>query len=105
MSVGLLVTSKTNPDHRELMPVAAQQVFTSKWLPGCSALNLEWVPLFETGIVVDPSNATSVLEELHRLRQWMAQRAGYEYESERISCLIEGVEDARKHPDLDIFIG
>lgn len=105
MSVGLLVTSKTDPDRRELIPVAAQQVFTSKWLPACSALDLEWVPLFETGIAVDPANAGAVLEELRRLRQWMSQRDGYEYEAERLSRLIDGVEDASKHPEFDIFIG
>lgn len=105
MSVGLLITSKSNPSHRELIPVAAQQIFTSRWLPGCSALKLEWVPLFETGIVVDSSNANAILEELHLLREWMAQRIGYEYESERISRLIDGVEQARTKPDLDIFIG
>ena len=105
MSVGLLLTSKTGREHRELMPVAAQSIFASKWLPGCSELKLTWVPLFETGIVVDPSNASAVLEELHQLRAWMVQRAGYEYESERLSRLIDGVENARTRPDLDIFIG
>ena len=105
MSVGLLVTSKTDPDRRELVPVAAQKVFTSKWLPGCTDLKLEWVPLFETGIPVDASNASAIVEELQQLRQWMTQRTGYEYETERISRLIEGVENARTQPDLEIFIG
>jgi hypothetical protein len=105
MSVGLLVTSKSNRDHRELLPVAPQSIFVSKWLPGCSELKLTWVPLFETGIVVDSSNASAVLEELHQLRAWMAGRAGYQYEAERIARLIDGVENARTRPDLDIFIG
>ena len=105
MSVALLVTSKTDPEQREIIPVAAQQIFMSKWLTGCAALKLEWVPLFETGIPVDRSKVGVVLDELWRLREWMTQQAGYEYETERISRLIDGVEAASKRPDLEIFVG
>lgn len=105
MSVGLLITSKTNSEERELIPVAAQRIFVSKWLPGCSALTLEWVPLFETGLVIDASNASAVLDELRRLEQWMTGRSGYEYEMERISRLIDRLDSARNQADLEIFIG
>jgi hypothetical protein len=105
MSVVLLVTSKSNRDRRELTPVAPQEIFVSRWLPGCVALKLAWVPLFETGINVDSANAGVILEELDLLRRWMAQQTGYDYESERISCLIAGLEDARSNPDLESFIG
>lgn len=105
MSVALLLTSKSNPDHREFAPVATQAVFTSKWLPACSALKLEWVPLFETGIVVDPANIDAVLRELQLLRPWMMQQVGYAHESQRLARLIDGIEAARANPDLEIFIG
>src|SRR5215471_18234767 len=104
MSVVLLLTSKSNRDYRELTPVATQQDFVSKWLPGCSALKLEWVPLFETGIVVDSADIEVMLAELQLLRQWMTRQAGYEHESGRITRLIEGIEGARTKPDLEIFI-
>ena len=105
MSVGLLITSKTDPEQRELIPVAAQAIFTSKWLPGCAALKLEWVPLFETGIPIDASNAEAVLDELRRLHQWMAGRSGYDYETERIARLLDRLDSVRTQPEFDIFIG
>lgn len=105
MSIGLLTTSKKNPDERELTPVAAQRIFVSKWLPGCSALKLEWIPLFETGLVIDSSNASAVVDELRLLQQWMAGQSGYEYEMERITRLIDRLDSARSQTDLDIFIG
>jgi hypothetical protein len=105
MSVGLLIISKTNPEQREFTPVAVQAIFTSKWLPGCSALKLEWVPLFETGIPIDASNASAVLDELRQLHQWMSGRSGYEYETERITRLIDRLDSVWAQPDFEIFIG
>ena len=105
MSVSLLVTSKTNPEQRSLVPVAAQTIFTSRWLPGCNALSLEWVPLFETGIPVDASNAEEVSRELTRLRQWMTEQPGYQYEVERISRLIQELDNVKSNDDLEVFVG
>jgi len=105
MSIALMTKSKTNPEVRELVPVAPQKTFTSRWLPACVILKLEWVPLFETGITVDPSNMDAVLGELGLLRQWMASRADDNYEVERISRLIDELRKARTQPDLDIFVG
>ena len=105
MSVGLLIISKSNPEQRDLIPIAPQKIFTSKWLPGCVALNLEWVPLFETGIPVDSSNVVPILRELDLLQQWMSERVDYAYEVERISRLIRELEKTRTQDDLDIFVG
>ncbi len=105
MSVSLLVTSKTDPAQRTLVPVAAQAIFKSRWLPGCEALNLAWVPLFETGIPVDASNTESVRQELARLRQWMTEQADYQYEVERISRLIQELESVKAREDLEVFVG
>lgn len=68
-------------------------------------LKLEWVPLFETGIVVDSANVDAVLRELQLLREWMMGQVKYEDESQRIARLIDGIEDARTKPDLEIFVG
>jgi hypothetical protein len=105
MSVSLLVTSKTDPEQRTLVPVAAQKIFTSRWLPGCEALSLEWVPLFETGIPVDASNADSIGSELAMLRQWMIEQPDYQYEVERISRLIQELDTVQSRDDLEIFVG
>jgi hypothetical protein len=74
-------------------------------LPGCSALQLEWIPLFETGIPVDSSNVDHILTELDLLQHWMKERVDYEYEVERISRLIEELQKAKTQPDLEIFVG
>jgi hypothetical protein len=105
VSIALLLTSKSNPDQRELVPVAAQAIFAAKWLPACSVLKLEWVPLFETGIAVEPANVEAVVQELERLRAWMTQQTGYAHESQSLTRLIDGIEAARTNPDLEIFIG
>jgi len=105
MSVGLLIISRSNPEQRDLIPIAPQKIFTSKWLPGCVALMLEWVPLFETGIPVDSSNVDPILGELDLLRKWMTERVDYAYEVERISRLIHELQKAKTQDDLDIFVG
>ncbi len=51
MSVALLVRDHKDAEQR-LVPVATQRTFVELWLPGASALSLEWVELMETGIDV-----------------------------------------------------
>ena len=52
-------------------------MFEVEWLPGCIALDLKLVTLFDTGYPVLELNLTTIppiIEELNHLRIWMAQQ-------------------------------
>ena len=69
MSVALLVENP--PDNTRLVPVATERVFTEYWQPACSALNLKWVPCFQTGIELAQEDLPLVVEELAQLKCWI----------------------------------
>jgi|ERR1041384_3194030 hypothetical protein len=103
MSVSLLVKNTISAEQR-LMPIATQAISKSRWLPGAKELGLEWVDLMETGFDVTTANRQDVLDELGRLREWMAQR-GDRPELGRLDQLIAEVEALRFEVGATAFIG
>lgn len=88
-----------------MVPVATERVFDDRWRPGCEALGLEWVPLFKTGTPVGADELETVIAELERLRAWMGERPGGDYERERVALVIAELAKLRGARDVEIFIG
>ncbi|GIK64619.1 MAG: hypothetical protein BroJett018_24130 [Chloroflexota bacterium] len=72
MSVRLSVESDTLQDGRITIPVAPQLGFTGDWLVVASKLELEWVPLFETGISISTENVGFIIDELEKMRDFLS---------------------------------
>lgn len=68
MSVAILIEFKA-PDREELyIPVAAQGVYSTEWVPMARKLGLKWLPLFRTGSPVDVEDLPTVVDEIRQLR-------------------------------------
>lgn len=102
MSVALM-TKRRGDAGSELTPVATQDVFVRRWLPGSRALGLRWVPMFETGTPVTADDIPDIVAELRALLTWM-QRNAPEQEA-RLGGLLAALERLRDEPDVDIYIG
>jgi len=109
MSIALLIRPRGAPaSAARLVPVATRDVFKEHWAPGCHALGLRWVPLFETGFPLAMPDVPDVLQELRSFAVWTRQHAPASVTviGERIDRLIselgalEGSSD-----DIEVFIG
>ena len=110
MSVGLLVSPRgvEDPHGDFYIPVAAESTFRDYWIPGCEALQLQWVPLFQTGIPVRCEHIPAVIAELEQLRVWMTQHPDQEMAEHllgRMDRLLAELQRLQHHPELDVFIG
>jgi hypothetical protein len=100
MSVALLIKD-TKDDAERLVPVATQQIFLSKWMPGAAELGLEWIDLMETGFVITAENRDEVVAELGRLRGRMSDPN----EIERLDRLVRELSALRFDLGATAFIG
>jgi hypothetical protein len=106
MSVALLITDARNEAAKRLIPVATQEIFRSRWLPGAAQLGLEWVELMETGLDVTPENRDELLAELGQLRAWMVGALGDgSYELERLDRLVEVLKAVEFADGISVFLG
>ena len=103
MSVALLIRDNKDAEQR-LVPVATQHTFIARWLPGAAELGLEWVKLMETGFDVTTENHSAVVDELGRLREWMAGR-DEAHEIERLERLVAELRSLRLDDGASAFLG
>jgi hypothetical protein len=71
------------------IPVATQDVYKAVWVVGAHALGLELLPQFEVGRHVDASDLRQLLDELGKLRQWVATRAADLDDAEQVISRID----------------
>jgi hypothetical protein len=105
MSVNLLIEYKNPTGKMELVPVSGQTSFRNYWLPICSKLNLTLMvrayhsSLDILGVLPD------LLEELQRLKEFVAQSSETELDPymaeriiEKVDILTEEMEHIRENP-------
>jgi hypothetical protein len=102
MSVSLLVRSGPT-DEQRLVPVAVQPIFVSKWLPGASALELDWVGMMETGFDVTDENRDELIQQLEKLRGWMT--ISHSAEVDRLDQLLAELRGLRFDLGASAFLG
>lgn len=107
MAISLSIQRKGQPENAETVPVATLAVFDQYWAPAVRDLNLRWVPLFRTGIPVQPEDVDPIVGELKILRRSMAALPGQapEIVLPRIDRLISELESTGSDPDIELYIG
>lgn len=104
MSVSLSYTSEKEPDGKGSIPIATHDAFKNRWLPGCEALGLKWVPqFFDPGLDVRADNADEVLQELGRLRKWMIEhnsKDDAEWLLGRLDRLVGTLKELKALPNM-----
>lgn len=108
MSVALLITKeKEGPD--ELIPIATESAFTNLWMPVIRELDLEWMPLFQTGISLEDEDLPLVLKELEIFvnvaEKRMPFRSDYEYVHGRAVNLLQYLRVLQENGFEEVFIG
>lgn len=110
MSVALMIDNPRNKaEERVYVPVAAEQAFEQFWQEAAKQLKLEWVPLFQFGLVFDYERKEVVIQELERVKVWFLKNVGdkerAEWLIERVMTVIHAIQEILKDRKLRIFIG
>jgi hypothetical protein len=108
MSIGLMLEYEAPTKNRDFVPIATEAMFHKYWQPGCAALHLQWVPLFQTGLPLRQEDISSVIDELVRLQHWLScqiETAVPQTVILRIKQLIQALQKASGDSQVDIYIG
>lgn len=108
MSISLTFKSNKSADDLDGVPIATNKVFKEFWLPGCAALNLQWIPQFLEGLDLESEAIPDIVEELSRLRSWMIQNhSGKNRDSlvDRLDRLSNKLKEISGVPKFAAWIG
>jgi hypothetical protein len=107
MSVSLMLTNKSDRDRRQLIPIATQQEFVENWLPKCASLGLCFVPMFETGTVVEDGDIDFVIKELKELIAVLSRSVDSKdvRASQRAKSIIEELTKVKGKNQIEVYIG
>lgn len=109
MSVSLLITEQGDKSER-IVPIATEEIFIRYWKPLSSALDLQWVPLFQSGFFVDHTDVPLVLAELKKVSYYLSTRHPAdmpadvrEHIASRVIKLISELEHSQNA--VEVYIG
>ena len=72
MSVGTLVIYRQGSADTTYLPLATESDYHAYWLPLANKNNLEWLPLFTSGISLKTEDIPYVLNELSEMQKAIA---------------------------------
>ena len=108
MSIGLIIESRV-PRHKvNGVPIATEEVFQTYWQPGCAALHLQWVPLFQSGMPLKQDDIRLVVDELELLKRWWCCTTKAAVPQEvilRVEKLIQALQHLAKDAQVEVYIG
>jgi hypothetical protein len=109
MSIGLFIGYRDPRKEDRLIPIASDEVFHTYWKPICAELGLRWVPRFQKGWMLSIQDLPHILEELTRLRRYLACGETHAEISHhmlaRISVVVRELNEVHNSVDADAFVG
>jgi hypothetical protein len=107
VSIALLIMNRgADPESGRLVPVATHAAFMAVWMPGASSLGLRWVPLFETGVVLESADLPDVIRELRAMHDWFVEHELDVSVVKRVDVLIDELMGLGSSvADVEISIG
>ncbi len=109
MSVVLLITKDVGKEDVEDQPIATQGVFLSFWKPIIRANELEWLPHFEEGIVLEREDLPMVIRELEififETEKLSRTKLAYSSVRTRAQSLLDRLLLLQKEPFHEVFVG
>jgi hypothetical protein len=108
MSIGLMLEYAASTKSGDFVPIATEAAFHKYWQPGCAALHLQWVPLFQTGLPLRQEDISLVIDELVRLKHWFScqmETVVPQMIILRIEQLIQALQKVQGNPQVDVYIG
>lgn len=110
MSIGIIIDEPKNEEEKLFfIPVATEESFTNYWLKASKELQLAWVPIFETGIVIEREDIPIILKEIKLVKEWIEKnvknidiKIGIE---KRINYILETLPKAFEKENIKLYVG
>ncbi|MBM7689212.1 hypothetical protein BCR24_03735 [Enterococcus ureilyticus] len=110
MSIGIIIDEPKNEEEQLFfIPVATEESFTNYWLKASNELQLSWVPIFETGIVIEKEDTPVVLKEIKLVKEWIEKNVENVDTKidlqKRINYILETLPKAFENEDIKLYVG
>lgn len=110
MSIGIIIDEPKNEEEQLFfIPVATEEVFSNYWLKASNELQLSWVPIFETGIVIEREDMSVILRELGLVKEWIDKNVRdtdtkIDLEK-RLDYILETLPNAFADENIKLYVG
>jgi len=110
MSIGIIIDEPKNEEEQLFfIPVATEEFFTSYWLKASNELQLNWVPIFETGIVIEKEDMPVILKEIKLVKGWIEKNVkNIDIKIDilkRINYISENLPKAFEKENIKLYVG
>lgn len=108
MSISLIVKFEVPTQKSRILPIATEAAFQKYWQPGCAALHLQWIPLFQAGFPLKQEDIPLVIGELVQLKTWLSCNETAAVPQDvvtRIDLLTQSLQELCAEPQAEVYIG
>lgn len=110
MSIGIIIDEPRNEKEQLFfIPVATEEVFSSYWLKASNELQLSWVPIFETGIVIEIEDMPVILRELGSVKEWIEKNVrDIDIKTDlekRLNYILETLPKVFEDENIKVYVG
>lgn len=106
MSISAFIQNPQNDEEESFsVPVASENTFAQRWEPIIEELELQWLPLFSSGIDLDEIDLKDVLAELDQFKSAYIDKYGNDEVIERADLLSNSLRKVFSRSGLKVFIG
>ncbi|MEO1769334.1 hypothetical protein [Candidatus Enterococcus ferrettii] len=110
MSIGIIIDEPKNEEEQLFfIPVATEEFFTNYWLKASNELQLIWVPIFKTGIVIEKEDIPVITKELELVKGWTEKNIiNIDIKKclkKRINCILENLPKAFEKENIKLYVG
>lgn len=110
MSIGIMIDEPENEEEKLFyIPLATEENFENYWNKAANQLNLQWVPFFSSGIIIEYDDLPFIIDELNMVINWMKDHVtNLETKKElinRIQYILEKLPNLFKQNNIKLYIG
>jgi hypothetical protein len=112
MSVSLLIEYPDANNSSRMIPISTEDFFKTYWLPLAKSLELPWVQMFETGVIITLEDLPVVLNELKLMKEFVLHepypnitQGVLDHIVGRINLLVSELNSTKNSDNLSIYIG
>ncbi|WP_148041815.1 hypothetical protein [Hanamia caeni] len=95
-----------------MIPIATEDFFKTYWLPLAKSLELSWVQMFETGVIIISESLPIVLNELKLMTEFVSGKPSpnipkwaLDHMIDRMNLLVSELNSTKNSNNLSIYIG
>ncbi|MFW5443932.1 MAG: hypothetical protein ACKE51_06475 [Methylococcaceae bacterium] len=106
--IAIVQDAKTEEEKLFNIPISTEKFFKEVWLPLAKDLDLQWIPVFQTGIEILKEDLPNIFSELDKLEELAKRTLNKEQFSQihtRLNLIRDNLPDGFIRDGAVIYIG